>query len=86
MNLDQSGFVMQLGWTLQRSGWVDENIINLPDFRVAKGLTIFCGQDKGAYEAASDLAAELSRLDISCHVSVHSEHSPVPLIICVGLL
>ena len=42
-DLEQSSFVVQLHGILSISGWIHENIINLPDFRVAKGLTIFWG-------------------------------------------
>ena len=85
-NMEQSFFVMQLRGVLSASGWISENVVNLPDFRVAKGLTIFCRQGEGTNKAVAELAIALGKLDIACQVSVQPEYFPVPIIICVGLL
>ncbi len=85
-NFEQSFFVMQLRGILTASGWESETIANLPDFRCAKGLTIFCRNGKETSQPVSDLARALAEMDIGCTVSVQPEDFPVPIIICVGLL
>jgi hypothetical protein len=85
MNSEQASFVMQLRQILWTAGWVDENIANLPDFRVSKGLTIFC-RELEASHAVAELAKGLGKLDIECQVSVQPKDFLVQLVICVGLL
>jgi hypothetical protein len=87
-DFEQVFFAVQLRRILSGSGWIHENIVNLPDFRVTKGITIFCrqGKDEGLGNAATDLWVELGKLDIACQISVRPEYFPVPMIICVGLL